>query len=111
MNVNNLICPYCNKPFPILVKPSRWVKIKWNESPDAKCPSCESLLRPKISKLIALFFLPLTIMVMILEVKCIERIPVLQNIAGIIVGGVLAGLTAGVGIRLCYVTGETKRKE
>jgi hypothetical protein len=110
MNLNNLICPHCSKAFPLLVKPSRWVLRKWNESPAAKCPVCESIFRVRISKKFAFIILPLTILIMLLEIDFIERISFLQNVAGIIVGGALGGLTAGIGIRFCYVVDENQRK-
>jgi hypothetical protein len=103
MQINKLICPHCNDAFPIFVKPTRWIMKKWYKSPDAKCPSCENIFQIKISIKRFLCLLPIMLCFMVLETELIRNHLFEQNLTVNTIAGALAGLIAGIGIRLSYV--------
>jgi uncharacterized Zn-finger protein len=112
IKLNNLICPYCNNTLPLFDKFSVHFKElfhnlkNWSKKTESKCPNCNKSFQTKISKKIAVFILPLTILIMIFELEFIKSFEFMGSISGIIIAGALGGLTAGIGIRLCYVPDE-----
>jgi len=112
IRLNNLTCPYCNSTLPLFDKLSAHFKElfhnlkNWNNKTESKCPNCNKSFQTRISKKIAIFILPLTIFIMILELELIKSIEFMNSIGGILIAGALGGLTAGIGIRLCFVPDE-----
>jgi hypothetical protein len=117
MTINNLICPRCKSPIGFFEKPSVClskigVALKnRKQKPKITCPKCDSVFQVRLSYKRAGLILPLTILIMILELKSIKSVVFMNGIAGIIVAGVFGGITAGLGIRLCRIVDERDKQD
>jgi DNA-directed RNA polymerase subunit RPC12/RpoP len=108
LKFNKLKCPNCAKPFPLFVKPSRWILKKWYKSPDAQCPNCGRMFSIKVSIKILLIILPLILLIGIFSVELLEKIfPFNKSLEPFIYGG-FVGLLCGLGLRFCYTNDGTK---
>lgn len=105
-----MFCPHCRNPFPLFVKPSRWIWRGWKNSLDGKCPSCDETFQTKISFRLALIVFPVVLLLMIAVTELIENIPFLNQYPRLIIGASLAGLVAGFGLRFSVVSKNDKVK-